>query len=466
MLDGGGGQARSPAGNRSFGAKSTVPVLRPAFLLFLLIAPPAAGQPFFFGSADAPDEAVAETWWQRQASVEVRGGVSLIGPQWRGAVGLDAAYARPHLSARLGGSVNAGPMGVYEKDFDEPYDALRLVRYVRYDPGREGRVYARVGPLQHVRLGTGHLVSFFSGQTAWDRRTAGAEVAFRLPHLALDAFAEDVRLRGLAGGYARLTPRLGKPGSLLRSVQLGGTYVRDLSAQRRHATAYGLDLSLDLIQTGDFDVRPYVSAARIHDYGEGLAVGLALENLNFLDAARLQARLALTYSGRRFLPGYFGALYTVQNPGARIVDSAGYLADEARQDTIGVGLASVRGGSGFITELRVLLFGRVQLWHQFYRHYGLQPLSSHHFRAYFQVPEQVEFGLGIDREGLRDFLSLFNQINDQSALVLTGRYRAFGPVVVGLDARYTFERLNRRAGQDRFLVQRRFEPYAAFRLLF
>ncbi len=443
-----------------------MPRLLLLFALLCTSALPVGAQPFYFGAADAPEEYVAESWWNQRRALEARGGVSLIGPQWRGAVGLVAEYARPRFSARLGGTLHAGPLGFFDSDADEPYDVLRLVRFARYDPpGGKTGVYARVGPSQNVRLGTGHLVNFFSSQTAWDRRTTGAEVAVRTPLLALDAFSEDVRLNRLVGGYARFTPRLGADGTLLSSLQLGGTYVRDLSSQRHHIEAFGLDLSLDLIESGDFDVRPYVSVARISGYGEGLATGIVLENLNFLEAARLQSRIALTYSGEDFLPGYFGTFYSVQNPGARIVDSDKYLSDELRQDTIGVGLAAVRGGSGFVTELRLLLFQRFQIWHSFYRHYGLQPLSSHHFRIYFQMPEQIEFSLGIDREGLRSFLSLFNQYNDQSTLVLSGRYRAFGPLVVGLDARYTFERLNVRAGQERFLAQRRFEPYAAFRLL-
>ncbi len=439
------------------------------FCVLLLSLLPVAistgwAQPFFFGAADAPNEYVATTWWQQRRAVEVGTGISLIGPQWRGAAGIAAEYARPGFSARLNGMLRAGPNGLYEPDVNEPYDALRLVEYVRYNPGLGQPLYARVGPIENLRLGNGHLVNFFSSQIAWDQRTTGAEVAVRLPALTVDAFSEDVRLNGLVGAAVQIRPL--PVAGLLGGVQVGGTYVRDRSSARGNLEAYSASILLDLIRTGGFEVRPYVAGSHIVHHGDGVALGVLLENPNLLDAARVQGRVALTYSGQAFLPGYFGSFYSIRNPGARIINSDQYLADALQQDSVGVSLRDVRGGSGFTTEFRLVVFQRFQIWHSFYRHYGTQALSSYHLRLYFQQPEQLEVGLGIDREGLRSFLSLFNQFGDQSALVLTGRYNLFGPLVVGLDTRYTFEKLGGRGGTARFLAQRRFEPYAAARFLF
>src|SRR6056297_2573509 len=232
----------------------------PALLVLwasLLAATPAAAQPevrlFDFGSADAPTETLPSRFGALEARADVYGGPSYIGVEWRTGIGFDAEATAGPFSLGLGGRLHVGADGLYEPDTDETYDALRLIRYARFDPTPRLPVYARIGPLANVTLGEGHLVHSFQTTTAWDERTVGAEAAVELPWVRLTAFTDDVRLDGLVGGRVVLSPFATSLAPRLRSLRVGGSAVTDHALPAEQATtALSVDARFAFLQIGDF----------------------------------------------------------------------------------------------------------------------------------------------------------------------------------------------------------------------
>ncbi len=432
------------------------------------LVPPSsarAQQPDLFGSSDDPQESVSLPWWQRKQRLDMMGGFSLIAAQWRSAANVTAVVHSRLLSFRLDGTFRSGIYGTYRPDVDEPYDLLRLLSYARLNFPPASGLYLRVGTLDRTRLGTGHLVDFFSSRVAWDARSVGLEMTWQSRILEVSAFSDNVLLDGVMGGRVAVRPAFWARPLPVRSLQLGFNYVTDRApAGVRHLSGFNVDARFDAFRSGALLLSPFASVAWLGHYGYGLHFGADFHSPNFIDLARFRFRLALHYNGKQFVPGYFGSFYPVENLHARILDAAAF--DRGEESQVGVALQDVRSGNDLVTEFRLLLFNRFELWYAFRRHYGPDPLSTYHLRLYIAA-RRLHLVLGQDRTGLRSFFTLFRNLGDQSALVFRVDYSLFLNFSVYVHARYSFERVSDDArGGAQYLVQRRFEPFSGLRFTF
>ncbi len=465
-----------------FHAPTLLPLLAAAVLLSLLCPFSVGAQPVDFGSADDPREKLHGAPWERTSRLSLRGGLSLIGPRWRAAGGVGARLATPLFTAHLLGILRSGMGGVRDADVDEWYDLLRFVRYVRYNGGPASSLYLRLGPINRMRLGTGHLVRFFNSRAAWDERTVGVEAALELPFVTLAAFTDNVFFDGVAGGEFSLRPFAALDGPRIRSFQIGVSAVTDLSFRGRTLSdstqtiaAYSVHARLSAFNAGGIVLSPFVSYATYLHYGSGVGAGIELASRNFIDLARFRLRLALYRSSDAFLPGYVGPFYTVSNPRAYIAATRSFFeatalgasdfSASARAGRAGIPLSTVQAGTGLETELRLLVFDRMELWYHFFHYFGQQDLSSYHLRPYFRIDETLRFHFALSRAGLAGFLSLFGELDDQTLLTFGTDYRAFRNVWIHLRGRYTFERLPSADGAPRrYLPERRFAPTVGLRV--
>lgn len=447
--------------------------LRPAVLLALaLLAPVAAwAQPTTFGSGDDPVEDLQRDWWRRDSYLLLDGGLSLIGAQWRTAGRARFDVVSRSLTARLQGTLRAGVYGSYEPDLDEAYDLLRLVSFARYNPPATSGFYLRVGTLDRTRLGVGHVVNFFNSHAAWDERTVGLEVQQQARYATFSGFTDNLLADGVVGGRLAIMPLGGSLDPRRRSLTVGLNYVTDLATRRydelqrdEHLEAFNVDAQIKAVSTGALDIAPFASVAWYPDYGSGISFGTDLASDNFIDLARFRLRLALFYNTREFIPGYIGSFYTVNSPHARIVAAEDAGDGQIGEAPVGVALGDAGGGNDFLTELRLLVFQQFEFWYYFRRHYGTRRLSEYHLRVFFRSPRLIA-QIGQDRGGLDGFLSLFNDLGDQTLLHFQADYRVYGSFWATLRAQYTFERIADAAGGgERYLVQRRFEPFAGLRV--
>ena len=434
----------------------------------LVSAQPVPVSPFDFGSGDNPTEIITRTARGTAFRVDGFGGPSYIGVRWRTGFGIDADAAAGPLSVGLSGRLRIGDSGIYDPDVDETYDLLRLLRYARLDPTTTLPVYARIGPLANASLRTGHLVHSFQTSTAWDERTVGAEVAAHFPFVRLAAFADDVRLGGVVGGSATAFPFRQAAGPQLRSLQIGAAAVTDLRLPSDLApTALSLDARFAALRVGDFALSPFATYARYLEYGSGFGAGAEFASEELIGLGRVGATLGLFFSGEQFIPGYFNAFYSVSNAEARIWNADAFYRDVA-DETVGTPLADAQGGTSAYFRLRALVFRAFELATYVRRDYSDDPLSEAGLRLVVSpgggTPLRLVFD--VQRQGRTSFWSLFGDFRDQNTLTFHLDYAITGPAWIFIRSRYGYRRVaDGPDGSERYLVERRFEPFAGVRLL-
>jgi len=423
-----------------------------------------------FGSADDPREVITAYWWSREHFIIPQNGLSLIERQLRIAIGVQAEGTARSFIYRWKGIVRTGIFGFYRPDTDEWYDGIRTIRFIRYRPPEDVPFYLRIGGISRMRFGSGHLVNFYSSIVSWDKRTIGIETAFTYPELQIGYFTDDLRVNRVMGLYLSLLPlaRIKPLSPLWQSLEIHFASASDrTSVGRGHRlTGYHTEASINLLDpsTGFF-FRPYFSFAKFISYGSGIAIGLRTGSANLSDAVRLHLQLTLFYNSRYFIPGYFNTFYRINNGVERIIDADTYIS-HGRFRPIGITLEEARGGSDLLHELRVLFFGRFELWYQFKRHYGTQKLSSFHF-FFFLYPRgdnRLRFEWNLHRTGLTSFLSIFSKLRNQHTLKFAIAYRYRGNLWLSLATRYTYRPVQENSRY--FIVQRRFEPMVSLRIRF
>jgi len=436
-------------------------------LLLLLLAtalaasPAAQPIPFAFGSADDPDEPSAPPGFRPAARAALYAGPSYIGTRWRVGAGAEATGTLGPLSVALEGRLRASPAGLYEPDLNEPYDALRAVRYARLNPTARLPLYARLGPLTRTTLGTGLLVRDLHTTAAWDERTVGVEAALHLPLLDLEAFTADVRMDRLVGGRVALRPLAASRHPRRRSLTLGASAIRDPGALGAPPlTAVAAEAHLDVLYLGDFHLRPYAAAAQYLDLGRGGTIGVAFGSDDLAGFGRAHAAAGLTFSTARFIPGYFNAFYAVDNPAARIVNSDAYFRDRATAEAVGTPLEASTGGTALVLEARALVFHQVELAPYLRRDFGG---STGEFGLRLAATpgggETLRLLFELHRQGLTGLRALFSDITDEAVLAFTLDYQVTGPVRLSLRSSYGYVRVSPPGQRPAlYLVERRFEP--------
>lgn len=434
-----------------------------------LLPPSSTAQttPISFGSSDDPREQLQRVWWKREQTLHLFGGFSLIGPQWHGAGLFSAELVTRSFTSRIGGTLRAGYFGEYAPDVDEPYDALRLLDFIRYEPPTQTPLHLRAGMIRRLRLGTGHMVNFFASDVAWDERTVGTEMHVVGQAATLSAFTDNVVLDGVTGGRLALHPFFRSPNHRWATATLALNYVTDFAPRPdilERLEGYNVDASFVAFRSSSIDFVPFASYAWYQDYGRGIGFGAELISHDFIDLLSFRLRMALFYNGTQFIPGYVGTFYTVNNRSARTLNvEAGSISEQL----VGVPLGQALGGNDLLTEFRLLISDRFEFWYSFRRHYGTQRLGEYHLHTYLRVIDRMRLNVGIDRYGVGHFLTLFNDMDDQSSLVFGLDARLLAYLWLHIDARYSFERLSDTAsGEERYLVQRRFEPLTGIRLRF
>ena len=382
--------------------------------------------------------------------VTALGGLSLVGARWHAAgSGLYEGTVRS-ISARLRTTLRAGTGGAPGSNADEWYDALRVVEDARLHLRQDHPLLFRVGLIENLRMGPGHIVNFFSSSTAWDDRTVGGMVAYSADAVRLEMFTENLLMDGVAGGRITIRPLANQAMLATRSASLGFSATADWQTDLR---GYSTDLQFDLFESGSILFAPFASYAWYDNLGDGLAIGATVYSSGFLGLISFGLRVAAFYNRRGFLPGYVGSFYGVHNKEDRIVQ-----ADRPDQ-LAGVTLEQRVSGNDLLTEFRLAIGEDFEFWTSFRKHFGAHRLSEYHLRMELEASRVLRVSLGMDLGGLNSIFSVLNDFGDQTALVLVVDYRLAGPLYLNATTRYSFERID----DNRFLVQRRFEPLTGLR---
>ena len=438
--------------------------------LALVLAVAPAAQPVAFGSADDLFERGSGGDQLDGAALSVWGGPAYL-DAWRGGLGLRLDAERRLLSLGIETTLHPAAGGLYDPELDEPYDLARALRYARLNPTAQQRVYARLGPAERVTLGEGSLVRGFSATAAPDEATVGVEAAAEIGAVQVAAFASDVRLRGVVG--AELTGRTRLRLGPLGELGVGAALVHDLDGTLSgDSSLTGIEVSLrgELVNDPAFSVGPYAHASALLGRGGAVGGGLEARAPNLGNAARARARVGVVVHGAGFQTGAVGPLYAVQNDRARIVEADSYYDGDGVRLS-GTPLDSMRAGVDIVIDLRVLAFGRAELMQHLRRHIGPDRGSAYGARLALRGPGDSRLELGVERQGFRGVFALFGSLGEENRLTLDLE-APVGPARVFVRSRYGYRLLRDdrplfdgapTVGENRYLVERRFEPFIGVR---
>lgn len=441
-------------------------------LLLLALCAPLAAQPIPFGSSDDPLEWGSTLRPEDGLAVGVGGGPAYLPDEWRAGAhtSLDASAGR--LSLGLGQTIHSGDSGLYGPEDDELYDLARVVRYVRWNAVPGQPTYARLGPTQRVSLGVGALVSRYRTTTAWDERSLGAEAAIETRTLRATAFVDDaLRADGVVGGEVALRSRLRLGPVTDLGLTLGGVHDLGQSGLSGDSSLTGFEATLRGAYAGLGPVllRPFVTHAQYLGKGGTVGAGVDVGAPNIGDQARARARVAVFASSGRFVPGHVGPFYSISNATDRIVDDGSFYNPGVASELAGTPLDSLSGGVDLVADLRLIVFGRLEVSQYARRHIGNERASSYSLRLAGRLPDNglVEFGL--ERQDFRGFFDLIQDLGALNTLVLNVHVPVGNRGMVFVRSRYGYRRLTEADGAEyadgpgRFLVERRFEPMVGIR---
>lgn len=435
-----------------------------------------AAQPVAFGSAADPLETGSDLGGPSRVGVLALGGPAYLPDEWRSAVRLDIEAASGRWSAALGGTVHSGSP-LYGPEADEPYDALRAIRYVRLNPTRRTRTYLRVGPTERQTLGVGALARGYRTTTAWDERRLGVEAAVAGRRARFGAFTDDVAAGGVVG--AEVAVRTGLDVGPLRGVELVAAGVHDLGLPGvdRDSSLTGIEAVLrgDLPRGGPVILSPFAAHARYLGHGSTLGAGVDARLEDVGDALGVAGRLAVFGSTARFVPGHVGPFYALNNTEERIIDDGAFFAPDFDPESpdvlVGTPLDSLRGGLDVVLDLRVVAFRRLVVAQHVRRHLGANAASAYGIRLGGTFPNGARAELALERQGFRGLFDLIGSLGDQNALVLDVGFPIGRVGYAFVRSRYGYRRLTADDGASfsedappRFLVERRFEPLVGVRL--
>lgn len=447
--------------------------MRRACLLFVaLLGWTVHAQPVAFGSADDPLELGSGGRWRPALSASVLAGPAYLPDTWRAGVRAEFDAQRGPWSLSLAQTVHPGAGGLYNPEADELYDALRAVRYVRYNPRGADGLYARLGPIQRMTLGSGALVRQYRTTTAWDERLVGVEAALTGRRMRVGAFADDVLLSGVVGGEVAVD----LPGQIgpVRDLRLVAAGVHDLGAPgvTGDSSLTGVEVTLKGLwaRNSPLPAVPFVTHARYLGHGSTLGAGLTVGATNFADALRATGRVGVFASTPEFVPGHVGPFYRLSNSVDRIIDDGSFFDADPRIEEVGTPLDSLRGGLDLVLDLRLVAFGRFEASQFVRRHLGPDRVSAYSLRLAGRLPGGGHLEFALERQGYRGVLDLLRSLGDENALLLDVAFPVGRRGRVFIRSRYGYRQLTEDdgvafAGEDResYLVERRFEPLVGFR---
>lgn len=219
------------------------------------------------------------------------------------------------------------------RDWDEPADALRVLRHVEYGlPGDTLRL--RLGELGPLTLGHGTLVQDYFSVLTPDLPRPAALAILETPGWGAQATLTDLTRPSFFFARAHVRPfHWLAPGSLFARVTLGTSLVADLGApttvavgssasptsapevlETSSTTLLGADLELALTGDEDLDLRLYSDLAALPDQGLNVHAG-AVGSLSVSRALTARAQLEYAWLSGGLMPRYVGPLYEVDRFG-------------------------------------------------------------------------------------------------------------------------------------------------------
>ncbi len=338
-------------------------------------------------------------------------------------------------------------------DWDEDYDWLRLIRYLRY--GRKGdNFYTKIGTLDAARIGHGFLMNYYTNAASYDQRKIGLALDIDFGNWGFESITNNLGRLEIIGGraYVRpLRPVINIP--IIKDLTFGATFITDTDPDHSRSTddnfnAFGFDIELPLINFDMFKTYTYFDWAKLDTFGSGTAFGIAADWHIFPGIAEITARLERRMLGKEFVPSYFDAFYEIQRyqsgTGIRKSDALALIQEETK---------------GVFGELAGHILNTIRLVGNYQRLDDTPDSGILHLAA--ETKENIpliSIQAAYDKIGVEKFSDLFT-LDDQSIARVGIGYKIKPYLIMFLDYYYTF-RFDEASGK--YKAQERFSPRLAF----
>ncbi len=355
---------------------------------------------------------------------------------------------------------------IRKEDFDEGYDYLRIVRYVRWAQKGDA-FYVRLGQLDYSRLGHGFILYNYRNSPSYDLRKVGLELDLNFEKFGLETIYSDFARAGVLGmrGYVKplkFTTLAKVP--VINNLETGVTFVTDLdkNANRMYdattgtakdngsISAVGMDIGLPIISYSILKSSLYFDYATILDYGAGAAAGIDLQ-FSGLGILTLSAKYERRWLGDEFLPSYFNSMYEQE----RFTP-----LDTIRFTSKAMALKSAKANEGYYGELVVSVLNTLHIIGGYQAPVGVKNQGLLHLQLITgDVIPVLQLSAGYDK---RNVGSVF-KVDNNSVLYAEVGYKPYPFMVVSMLYQWTFQEKkdlkNRVVGYE---PQRRIEPKVSF----
>ncbi len=384
-----------------------------------------------------------------------------------GGMGVGVIDGDPYFIMNLKPEVGIGKFGVgldinlryntetghiRNEDWDEGYDYLRAIRYVRYSYKRKpDPVYARLGALDAARLGHGFIVNYYNNSLLYEDRKVGLEFDYDYGIGGFESMTNNLGRSEIFGGRVYYRPlQLATDMPILKNFAVGATYVTDIDPDGYRGTddkvsIFGFDAELPIIKTKLASLALYADLAKIVDHGKGQAAGVDFHLSGIAGLFEIGAQLERRFLDPEFTPAYFGPFYELERYDPK--NNKATQLDSLQKET--------RGTYG-------LLYGHVlntiRLTGSYERLDGVPKSGRLHVEASIPdaVPKIAARGMYDDR-AIDTFSDAFKMDANSAARVGLG-YKIYPFMILYMDYLWTF-RLDETT--QTYKVQRRFEPQLA-----
>ena len=361
---------------------------------------------------------------------------------------------------------------IRRRDWDNPSDWLRFIRYVRYGHKRE-TFYALVGQHWSSSIGHGTLVNRYNNTLNLDLNKVGVALDVNTTFFGAETLVDNVFDPNLLAARAYLRPFGDVP--FLRGWAVGSTIAVDLNAPRgllcKNSTSglvgpcltaspqplvvnsegnpgidysqlqltFGVDTEYELLNNSLIRLVPYIDGNRIAGAGNGLHLGVMTTirlPIPLLEVS-LEARLEYRIMQAGYIPEYFDQTYDLGRVQyARVFSGAAICGTAASCVRYSPKAKAAReqkadpstGNQGYYGELSVNLAGFVQIGGTLQDY---QSDSGASLGLYATVPKleiiKVQgYYLRKNFEGLANAFAL----DERSLLGGSLAYKVFGPLYV------------------------------------
>ena len=350
---------------------------------------------------------------------------------------------------------------IRKRDWDEPQDYTKFVRYVRYGHKRDS-VYFLAGQLWGASIGHGTLVSRYANSLNLDHPKFGLALDFNGTFFGIETMTDYVGDPALLAARAYVRPLGDTP--FLRGWAIGVTGATDRTAPRTLAYnangtlqqdttgnpiisvnnaiwAGGVDTEFEVLHNSLISLIPYLDLNRIAGAGNGLHAGVLTDlylPVPILEI-NIQARLEYRMMQPGYIPEYFDQTYDLGRVQYAVTPAGAttqsYLpkftaAQQLHQSAANPGAIERKGYYG---ELAFSFAGLLQIGGLYQNYEGDPDGASLGLFLTFPKLEIIKLSGYYLRKNMKAGFSDAFQIDERSLLAASAAYKIFGPIYLRVD---------------------------------